>query len=335
MAQVEASPQLKLGVWFPGGQSPQEMARLAAAAEVAGLDSVWVAETPLARDAFVCLAAIAGATAKVELGTAIANPYIRHPAQLASAFATLDELSEGRAVCGVGIGVRDQLALLGYDVARPLRAARESVEMLRALLARETVETVGEKFTIESGRLGFRPVRPAIPIYMAATGPKMCALAGEIADGIYLPCGTPELISRAIGDAREGLPDGKPFEVAWQALVGVDPEVEVAKRQVRPGIGFILTEPNGESILKESGIDPDRAGAIRAALAEGGVRAMCEQVDDEILDRLTVYGDAEECARQLAGFAGLGVTHITASVVGADPSGVFAALAALRERTAA
>jgi 5,10-methylenetetrahydromethanopterin reductase len=311
------------------------MARLARAAEEAGVDSVWVAETPLARDAFVALAAVAGATERVELGTAVVNPYTRHPAQLASAFATLDELSGGRAVCGVGVGVRDQLARLGYDVSRPLRAARESVEMLRELLARQTVTQEGEKFSVEGGRLGFRPPRPSIPIYLAATGPKMCALAGEIADGIYLPCAPRELLERAIADARGKLPEGKPFEVAWQALVGVDEDVEAAKAQVRPGVGFILTEPNGENVLRESGLDPGAAAAIRAALAEGGVRAMCEEVGDEILDRLTVYGSAEECGRKLAEVAAVGVTHVTASVSGEDPSGTLAALVAMRDAVAA
>ncbi|MGE0505166.1 MAG: LLM class flavin-dependent oxidoreductase, partial [Solirubrobacterales bacterium] len=234
---------LRTGVWFPGGDSPAAMARLARAAEEAGVDSVWVAETPLARDAFVALAAIAAETERVELGTAVVNPYTRHPAQLASAFATLDEVSGGRAVCGVGVGVRDQLARLGYDVSRPLRAARESVEMLRELLARETVTREGEKFSIEGGRLGFRPQRPSIPIYLAATGPKMCALAGEIADGIYLPTAPRELLARAIADSRANRPAEKPIEVAWQVLVGVDDDVEAAKDQVRPGIGFILTEP--------------------------------------------------------------------------------------------
>lgn len=329
-----SNPQPKVGVWFPGGHSPAAMSRLAAEAESAGVDSVWVAETPLARDAFVSLAAIAAATERVELGTAVVNPYSRHPAQLASAFATLDEVSAGRAVAGVGVGVRDQLARLGYDVSRPLRAARESVEMLRGLLARETVTIAGEKFSIEDGRLGFRPPRPSIPIYMAATGPKMCALAGEIADGIYLPCATPELLERAIADSRKKRPQDKPFEVAWQALVGVDDDPEAAKAQVRPGIGFILTEPNGENVLSESGLDPGAAAAIRAALAEGGVRAMCAAVGDDVLDRLTIYGTAEECGRRLAEFAGVGVTHVTASITGEDPSGVLAALGSLREATA-
>lgn len=323
--------ELRLGVWFPGGQTPQGMARLAVEAENAGLDSVWVAETPLARDAFVCLAAIAGATQSVQLGTAISNPYTRHPAQLASSFATLDELSDGRVVCGVGVGVRDQLARLGYDVSKPLTAARETLIMLRALLARESVTSSGAKFEIEGGRLGFRPTRESIPIYLAATGPKMCALAGELADGIYLPGGSPEMIARAIRDAREGSPEGKAVEVAWQTLVGVDSDPERARQQVRPGVGFILTEPNGEKVLEESGLDPAYAQEIRSALGAGGIRAMCAAVADEVLDTLSIHGTPEECAHRLNEYVRLGVTHLTASIAGDDASGVIAALRELRE----
>jgi 5,10-methylenetetrahydromethanopterin reductase len=295
------------------------MARLAAVAEAAGVDSVWVAEGQLGRDAFVCLAAIADATERVALGTAIVNPYTRHPGQLAASFATLDELAGGRVICGIGIGARDQLANLGYDVSRPLAAARESLTMVRALLARETVSSEGPKFAVQGARLGFRPPRPEIPLYLAATGPKMCALAGEEADGVYLTYGTPEFLTRAIGNTRERRPEGRPFAIACQALLSVDDDPEVAAARVRPGIGFILTEPNGEDVLRASGIDPAKAGRIRDELAAGGVRGMVAAVDDEIVERLTISGSREACLARLRGAVELGVTHLTVSLLDDDP----------------
>jgi 5,10-methylenetetrahydromethanopterin reductase len=317
-----------VGVWFPGGHEPQEMARLAAVAEAAGVDSVWVAEGQLGRDAFICLAAIADATERVLLGTAIVNPYARHPGQLAASFATLDELADGRVVAGIGIGARDQLANLGYDVSRPLAAARESLAMVRGLLARETVTTEGAKFRVEGARLGFRPPRREIPLYLAATGPKMCALAGEAADGVYLPYGGPEFLKRAIGDTRERRPADRPFEIACQALLSVDDDPEVAKARVRPGIGFILTEPNGEDVLRANGIDQAKAGRIRSELASGGVRAMAAAVDDEIVERLTITGSREACLAKLRSAVDLGVTHLTVSLLDDDPEPALDLLAA-------
>jgi 5,10-methylenetetrahydromethanopterin reductase len=308
-----------LGVWFPGGHHPREAARLAVAAEASGVDSVWVAEGQLGRDAFVCLAAIAAATERVRIGTAIVNPYTRHPAQLAASFGTLDELAEGRVICGIGIGARDQLAGLGYDVSKPLAAARESVTMVRALVARETVTSEGAKFRAEGARLGFRPPRAEIPVYLAATGPKMCALAGEVADGVYLIYGAPEFLERAIANTRERRPEGRPFDVACQALLSVDDDPEVASARVRPGIGFILTEPNGEDVLRASGIDPAKAGLIREALAAGGVRAMAAAVDEEIIDRLTISGTRDACLAKMRAAVELGVSHLTVSLLGDDP----------------
>ena len=321
---------IRTGVWFPGGQSPQEMAQGAALAEQAGVDSVWVAEGQLGRDAFICLAAIAGGTESVGIATGVVNPYTRHPAQLAASFATLDELSHGRVICGVGVGARDQLVRLGYDIERPLRAAREMIELLRSLLARETVNHEGNKFAAVSVRLGFKPARKAVPLYLAATGPKMCALAGEIADGIYLPYGTPGFLGRAIENSRARRPDRQQFDIACQALLSVDDDVEAAKRRVRPGIGFVLTEPNGEDVLRANGLEPAKAATIRAALTEDGVRGMVAEVDDEILEHLTIVGDHDTCAGKLRAMVDAGVTHVTVSLLDQDPAPALELLTSLK-----
>jgi 5,10-methylenetetrahydromethanopterin reductase len=334
VGEVSGIESVATGVWFPGGQSPQEMARLSALAERASVDSVWVAEGQLGRDAFICLAAIACSTESVALGTGIVNPYARHPAQLAASFATLDELSGGRVVCGVGIGARDQLARLGYDVARPLRAARETLEMLRDLIVRRTVTYHGEKFRADSVRLGFRPARERIPLYLAAAGPKMCALAGELADGIYLPYGTPEFLRGAIENSSERRPPQKHFDVACQALLSVDDDPEVAKARVRPGIGFILTEPNAEGVLRANGLDPAKAQRIRDALSTRGVRAMAAEVDDEILQHLTITGDRAGCLAKLRAVTDAGVTHVTVSLLDANPDPVLELLATMGKQAA-
>lgn len=330
-----ARPSLQTGVWFTGGQPACEMARLAALAEHAGVDSVWVAEGQLGRDAFVCLSTIARATESVMLGTAIVNPYTRHPAQLASSFATLDELSGGRVIGGVGIGMRDQLAPLGYDVSKPLSAARESLEMLRGLLARETVTYEGEKFHVAGARMGFRPARDRIPLYLAAAGPKMCALAGELADGIYLVHGTQDFLSTAIAHSHERREPGRPFDVACQIMFAVDEDPQAAMDRVRPGIGFTLTEPNGEAILRGNGLDPAMVQPIRDALANGGVRAMVDAVDDQIVERLTIAGSRETCLAKLRSVLDVGVTHVTVSLLGEDPASALEVLSQLRSGVAA
>jgi 5,10-methylenetetrahydromethanopterin reductase len=323
---------LKTSVWFQGGLPIAQIKDLSRQAEEAGVDSIWVAEGLVARDAFISLTAIAGVTSRVELGTGVVNPYARHPAQLAASFATLDEASEGRAICGVGVGARDHLVRLGYDVSRPLSAAREMVEVMRRILDREAVDHDGRKFQLEGVRLGFRPYRERIPIFLAATGPKMCTLAGELADGIYLLYGSSGFLTDAIKRSAEKRPPDREFDVAVPVLMAVDDDADVARAQLKPGIGLILTEPNGEGVLEANELDPAVAQRIRDGLASGGIRALAEAVSDEVVDRLTIAGSKSHCLERLEEAIGCGVTNPQALLTGEDPVPALEVLNELKRR---
>jgi 5,10-methylenetetrahydromethanopterin reductase len=322
----------RVGVWFQGGVPVVQAAELAHAAEHAGADSVWVAEGLAARDAFVTLAVIAQKTDRVELGTGVVNPYARHPAQLAASFATLDEAAGGRVVCGVGVGARDHLVRLGFDVSHPLAAAREMVELLRRLIARELVDHEGEKFHLEAVRLGFRPQRHEIPVYLAATGPKMCALAGEIADGIYVLYGTPQFLRDTIERSEERRGQDRPFDVACPIQVSVDDDPVVARARIKPGVGLLLTEPNGESVLEANGLDPAHAHRIRDAIKQGGIKALASAVDDEVVERLAIAGTPSHCLAKVENAVECGVSHPQLSLHGDDPRPTFDVLRALKSR---
>lgn len=328
---MSPGPQkLRTGVWFQGGLKVDATVQLAVAAENAGVEVVWVAEGPVSRDAFVTLSAIAMATSRVELGTGVVNPHTRHPAQLAASFATLDELSGGRAVCGVGIGARDFLIPIGVDVSKPLATAREMVTILRGLLARETVELDGTKFRLEHARLGFRPPRDEIPICLAATGPKMCALAGELADGIYLMYGTEGYVRGSLELARAARDSDRALSVASPILMAVDDDPQAAKAKLKPGIGLMLTEPNGERMLEANGLEPALAQQIRDGLAERGVKALQSAVDDAIVDRLTIAGTHEQCLSRLAQAVDWGINQPQVLLTGDDPGPAFRVLSELK-----
>ncbi|HEY1713072.1 MAG TPA: LLM class flavin-dependent oxidoreductase [Solirubrobacteraceae bacterium] len=327
---MTAQGTLRTGVWFQGGLRVSASAELAVAAEAAGVDAVWVAEGPVARDALITLSAIASATSRVQLGTGVVNPHTRHPAQLAASFATLDELSGGRAVCGVGIGARDFLIPLGADVSRPLATAREMVTVLRGLLAREVVTLQGDKFRLDGVRLGFRPVRDGIPIVLAATGPRMCALSGELADGIYLMYGTEAYVRTSIELALGARRDSPQFTVASPILMAVDEDAAAARGRLKPGIGLMLTEPNGEGMLEANGLDPALAQRIRDGLAEGGIRALGAAVDDQIVDRLTIAGTPAECLQRLEQAVHWGINQPQVLLTGEDPSPALGILSELK-----
>ena len=322
--------ELRAGVWFQGGLKVQASTELAVRAEAAGVHSIWVAEGPIARDAFMTLSSIAMATSRVELATGVVNPFTRHPAQLAATFATLDELSGGRAICGIGIGARDGLIPLGADVSKPFTAAKEMVSIVRRLLAREAVVLDGAVFHLDNVRLGFRPVRTDIPIVLAATGPKMCALSGEAADGIYLLYGTRDYVEGSLALAHDARTSETPFRVASPILMAVDTGDESAKAALKIGIGLMLTEPNGESMLAANGLDPELAGRIRDGLAQGGVKAVPAAVDDSIIDRLTIYGTHAACVDRLREAYSWGVSEPQILLSGDDPTAVLAVLDDLR-----
>jgi 5,10-methylenetetrahydromethanopterin reductase len=326
---VNGDAPLRTGVWFQGGLKPRVAAHLASRAEAAGVDGVWVAEGPVARDAFITLSAIALVTKRVDLGTGVVNAFTRHPAQLAASFATLDELSEGRAVCGLGIGARDYLVPLGVDVSKPLGTARELVTLVRRLLARETVDHDGVKWRLDHVRLGLRPPREDIPIVLAATGPKMCRLAGEVADGIYLMYGCESYVTGAIGNARAGRTTDVPFTVASPILMAIDDDVAAARASLKIGIGLTLTEPYGEGMLESNGLDRAHAQRIRDCLATGGVRALPDVVEDGVVDALTIAGTRSQCLERLAQAVSWGITQPELLLDGGDPEPLLGVLAEL------
>jgi 5,10-methylenetetrahydromethanopterin reductase len=138
-----------------------ERARLA---EAIGYDTVWLADERFFREVYSCLAHFAGHTSKVRLSPCVTDPYSRHPALTAMAIATLDEISGGRAILGIGAGISG-FAELGISRRQPACAIYETIEVIRALLRCESVNFRGEVINLNQGRLSFAPPRATIPIY--------------------------------------------------------------------------------------------------------------------------------------------------------------------------
>jgi 5,10-methylenetetrahydromethanopterin reductase len=295
--------QVTTGVWMLGGQSITEMVQLAVQAEERGVDSVWVPDGYYGRDPFIALTAVAGATSTIALGTGITSPYLRHPTMLATTFATLDEISRGRVICGMGSGSRDQLAELGITSRSPLGAMRESVAILRSMLAGQRIDLDGTTFTAHVTRLGFRPTRPSVPVVIAAMGPKMCALAGEIADGVFLQYGSQESIRTACASVKEGMarrcdPVGR-YRFSVATMMSVHRDRATAIDQIRSTVGRLITEPGAEAFLTANGLDPGAAERVRTGLKDGGSRGMAAAVTDEVATTLAAAGTVEDCCEAL------------------------------------
>jgi 5,10-methylenetetrahydromethanopterin reductase len=316
----------RAGIWLAGDLPIPAAITLAEQAESAGVDSVWVAEGYYAREAWTTLSAIAVRTTRVLLGTGVVPVFTRHPALLAMSFASLDELSGGRVIAGIGAGERDNMAdELNYDYRSPLSAMRESIGIIRAMLSGETVDFEGKVFAARKIKLGVKVTR-RIPIYAAAVGPKMCELVGELADGIYYPQTSPAFISEANERVVTGMEKGSrpagSIDRAAMIVASVHEDRDVARRIPRALLAKLIACPEGEHILSHNGLQPEGAPAIRTALAESGMRAAVELVTDAMVTKLTASGTADEVTEQIAALLQAGLDHPVLSAIGPHAANV-------------
>lgn len=194
------NPQQRIGIDFKdegsGSElSAQDILDLARQAERSGFESVWLNED-IGRDSVAMLAAIAMATRFIGIGTAIVNVYTRSAFQIAMAAASLDEISAGRAHLGLSVGHHPWNDLAhGIPLEAPLARLREYVEFIRKALAGDRFTHNGRFFSGVDSKLGVRPRRADLPIFVGATRPRMVALAGEVADGLLTNVVSPEYMA--------------------------------------------------------------------------------------------------------------------------------------------
>jgi len=191
---------------------------------------------------------------------------------------------------------------MGIPFKAPLGGLRESVEIVRRLLAGERVTFRGEVFTVDDVELEWTPPE-AVPVLLGVKGPRALRLAGEIADGVHCSVlASPAHVRRVRQTAGAGRPD---FAVLAYLIVAIDRDGRRARAAARPLIARYLGVLHGQSILLDAGFGPERTRPFREALGRGVPAA--ELVDDALIDALAVAGTPEHCRRQLAGWAEAGL----------------------------
>lgn len=294
----------RLGVALAPEGPLDELVATAVAAERLGYGSVWVNDDRLQKDLFGVLAAMAGATSTVRLGPGVTNPYSRHPALLAAAIATLDELSGGRAVLGLGAGGTNHRAL-GIERRTPATALREAITVVRGLLAGDEVTLDGTVVSARQARLDFTPVRASVPIHVGARGPKMLRTAGELADGVIIGnLASPAGWRRALAHVRAGCaqPGRMPALTAWVACA-VDPDGAAARDAVRPMVATSLV--TSRAVLPELGIAAPPA-FVRAmdrlgwSTERDAVRAAGADLPADTIAEFAIAGTPAECRERVA-----------------------------------
>ena len=319
-------------------RAPSHMLDVAHAADAGGIDAIWASEDPEGWDAFAALSAIATVTRSAALGTSVTSPYVRHPNTLAASLATLDQLSAGRAVLGLGRGQPEWHGdALGSDIGDPLTALRETIALLRAWQRppHRAASPPAGHFAVRDWERVVHPVQDHVPILLAAAGPQAIALAGEICDGVIFNLLTAdrvprETIPRVRAAARAA---GRDVDALWFVLRSTTTVVDSAEAERaaldrgKHHLALVATLPGMHRLYHVDEFDvPALLDDVRATmrtretLAAGGgfpalrragdLAAAREMIPDALIRQLGIIGPLPEVRDRLQALGKLGVTHV-------------------------
>ena len=330
---------MKLGVnigYWGLGIGPQDQLEIVQEAERLGYDSVWAAEA-YGSDAATVLAWLAAGTSTIKLGSAIFQMPGRTPALTAMTAATIDELSGGRMVLGIGSsGPQVAEGWHGQRFARQLQRTREYVAVVRMALARERVQFTGETLELplpdgpgKALKLMINPVQERIPIFLAAIGPKNTALAGEIADGWLPTFFSPEYVA----DFRALLGEGADrtgrsldaFEIAPTVQSYISDDREAARDLMRPGLALYIGGMGSRkqnfynNLVQRYGFE-DAAGTVQDLYLDGKKAEAGAALPDELIDMITLCGPRDVVRERIAAFrdAGVGTLMVMPMALGRE-----------------
>ena len=330
---------MKLGVnlgYWGFGIGPQDQLKVVQEAERLGYDSVWAAEA-YGSDTATVLAWLAGQTSKIRLGSGIFQMPGRSAAMTAMTAATIDQLSDGRMILGIGSsGPQVAEGWHGQRFAKQLQRTREYVAVVRMALARERVEFRGETLELplpdgpgKALKLTIAPVQERIPIYLAAIGPKNTALAGEIADGWIPTLFSPEHVSHLRPLLEEGAArSGKSlegFDIAPTVNVFITDDLDAARNATRPFIALYVGGMGSRkqnfynNLVQRYGFEAE-AKTIQDLYLEGKREEAMAAIPDALIDTVSLCGPREHVRERLAVYrdAGVGTLGVTPTAFTAD-----------------
>jgi F420-dependent oxidoreductase-like protein len=321
---------LVLGYW--GARPPAQIAALAQEAEKLGFDSVWSAES-WGSDAFSPLVWIAAQTSTIKLGTGVVQISARTPTATAMHALTLDHLSNGRVILGLGVsGPQVVEGWYGQPFGKPLARTREYVEIIRRVLAREApLEFPGDHYQhpyTGPGSVGLgkplksitHPLRADIPIYLGAEGPKNVAMTAEIADGwlpLYYSPFRPEVYAESLAAAK---PD---FEIAALCNFIITDDIEGALMPSKASLGFYIGGMGAEganfhkNLMARMGYESE-ANEIQRLFLEGKRDEAIAMVPSAFADEISLVGPPERIRERLQMWEDSAVTTLNVAVQDVD-----------------
>ncbi len=305
---------MQLAFSFPPTIELERFGAVIERAEGWGFDMAYTPDQGFMRDPFVALAHAASRTRRIALGLAITTPYTRHPVYIARAAGTLADLRQGNFILGLGAGERGHLRDRLNAARTPfLPLLRETIGVLRDLLAGRTVSAETPAFVLRNVTLEFKPSQ-RVPIFVATTDPDGFRLAGELADGLILgDMADPAAVRWAVGLMRDGARAAgrDPAEitvVGWITTI-VTATPDVLRDKLRRVLAMAVAGMHRE-LRTTLGIDEPAMARLRTALADNAVTAGV--LDDAAIERLAIVGPAETCVTRIKALEAAGVTQLSA-----------------------
>lgn len=282
-------------------QPVSTIVELARGAEEAGFAEAWLADHYFLRDVYVSMAMIAECTRRIRLGTAVAAVQLRHPTLIASSAATIDEISNGRAIIGIGPGGYEFASQFGVNPKSPITMMREAVKIMREVLHGAS-QFKGTYFSAVGSKLTWQA--RDIPIQIAARGPAMTELAGELADGVLIHGLNQEYIDFVKDKLRTGAqrvgrsPDeceiGTIIDVEWD-----DKNPAAAVDRMRPRLKIIAGGSWSDSMLPYYNLDREAVAKLKAAVTAGDPN-FASLLTDEMVHVFGVAGTRDHVKQELA-----------------------------------
>lgn len=305
MTSDGSDQNLSLGVLIYSDRGIAETVELAKLSESLGCNYFWYTDVRFARECYVVLGSIASATKNILLAPGVTDPYSRHPALTAAAIATLDEISNGRAVLGLGVGAAG-FKELGITPVLPIAAMREAIAVFRGLLTGNEVTVEGKVISLEGGALTFEPVRSEVPVFIATHGFQMSKLAGRIADGMWIANTLdPQAFQLYVDKVDEGLgQENRPresIELGLRIEACISSDSEAAKNVMRKRVaGRILGQyPHWDYLAKTGLTLPDEFVALGGKKTSDVIGEASRLIPMEIVDAMVLSGDADRVAEGL------------------------------------
>ncbi len=284
-------------------------------AEEIGFENVWITDHYNNRDVFEVLSIAAYETSTIKMGSGVSNPYVRNPVTIAAATSTLNEISEGRALLGVGPGDKATMETLNLSWDKPVKTVKDAIVSIRKLLN-------GEKLEQGAFLNGTKKIENQIPIYMAAQGPMMLKGSGEVADGCLINASNPKdfeiaipLIEQGISKANKSVKD---FSFAAYTACSVDEDIAVAQNQSKIVVAFIMAGAP-DVVLERHNIPKDVALKIKDALSKYDFKTASSLVNEDMIDAFSVSGTPRDIRDKIEELDGLGINEfVVGSPIGKD-----------------